>query len=96
VIDEPIEVTASDIRKYKTGWKNQYKEVTYIDELSKEENAAFKGDSEFERLILDVKMAEDEVYTYMNKKIRDLRIEQAVKIAQIKPIKEPDWKEPFE
>jgi hypothetical protein len=89
------ELTASDIRKYKTGWKNQHKEVTYTDELSKEENALFKDDPEFEGYILDVKNAESQVYRYMDMKIAEYRNGLVEKIAQIKPIKAAEFKDTF-
>ena len=74
-----IEVSTRDIATFKRKWKDQYKEVIYSDEMSKEENALFKNDATLIRLIEKCKRAEMAVIEHMNGKI-ELSREETQKI----------------
>jgi hypothetical protein len=95
-VEKEIKVSSYDITNFKKAWKKQYEEVKYSDQMSTAESAAFKGDEMFLDLIMKFNEAKQEVVDYMNFKIENIREAEAVKQSLIKPIAEPEFKEPFE
>ncbi len=72
---EEIELTSYDISNFKKGWTKRFEVKTFTDKLERAESAIFKGDLEFEEKIKDVVRAKNEVYKYMDKKVKDFRKE---------------------
>lgn len=68
-MENEIVVSTGDIRTFKTKWKKRFQNITYSDELSKEENDLFKNDSTMIRLIEKWKRAEMAVLEHMDSKI---------------------------
>jgi hypothetical protein len=93
---EEFEITSYDISNAKKDWKKQHLVQTYSDEMSPLENASFKGDEKFLDKIKALKKARQDLTDYMNLKINLMRKAEMEKVAQIKPIKSAEFKEPFE
>ena len=93
MVEVEKKVSSYDVTNFKKAWKKQYEEVTFSDQMSSAESAAFKGDEKFLEKIMKFNEAKQDVIDYMNLKIEALREAEAVKQSLIKPTVEPEFKE---
>jgi hypothetical protein len=93
---EEIEVTAYDRSNYIKSWNKQFEEVIKSDEITKPERVLFKDDTELDKLIIKKKILDKKIIAHIEKVIRTHRNQEAVKLAQTKPIEPVKFKPEFE